>query len=143
MEFQVPQFIETEAKIAGPLTFRQFLYLGSVGALLVFLYFVVGKKSLVAFIFIAAILGGGAIAFAFLKIGGRPTLTVLLNFFDFSFAPKIYLWRKKTISPTLIKKAEEPKTEEKTEETTPLKIAERSQLKKLSTQIETRSSSQR
>ena len=140
MEFQVPQFIETEAKIAGPLTFRQFLYLGGVGALLVFLYFVVGKKSLVAFIFIAVILAGGASAFAFLKIGGRPTLTVLLNFFDFSFKPKVYLWKKKAISPKIIRKAEVLKAERKTEETTPLKIAEKSQLKKLSALIETRSS---
>ena len=33
MQFQVPQFIEVEDKIFGPLTFKQFVYMtGGVGA---------------------------------------------------------------------------------------------------------------
>ena len=28
MQFQVPQFIEVEDKIFGPLTFKQFIYMG-------------------------------------------------------------------------------------------------------------------
>ena len=36
MQFQVPQFIEIEDKIFGPLTFKQFIYLaGGVGASIV------------------------------------------------------------------------------------------------------------
>lgn len=139
MEFQVPQFIETESKIAGPLTFRQFLYLGGVGLALFFFYFFVGKNNLLVFIIIAVFLGTGALAFAFLKIGGRPTLTVFVNLLNFSFTPKLYLWRKKTISPKIIRERRREPKEEKPEEGQSLKIAEKSQLKKLSTLIETRS----
>ena len=39
MRFQVPQFIEHEAKVIGPLTFRQFIYLGIPAAIGFFLYF--------------------------------------------------------------------------------------------------------
>ena len=40
MQFQVPQFIETEDKIVGPLTLRQFLYIGAAGLLSFLLFFV-------------------------------------------------------------------------------------------------------
>ena len=38
MQFQVPQFIEIEDKIFGPLTFKQFIYLAGGGGLCFLLY---------------------------------------------------------------------------------------------------------
>jgi hypothetical protein len=136
MQFQVPQFIEREAKIVGPLTFKQFLYLGAAGAVLFFLYFYLATRSLFAFVLTTITLVSLALAFAFLKIGGQPLPTVLLNFFNFSFSSKIYLWKKKVIPPKIITKEKKPPAEEVSQEAT-LKIAEKSQLKKLATQIET------
>ena len=41
MRFEVPQFIEIEDKIIGPLTWKQFIYLaGGVGALLILYYLI-------------------------------------------------------------------------------------------------------
>ena len=137
MQFQVPQFIEKEAKIVGPLTFKQFLYLGAAGVVVFFLYFYLAAKNLLAFSLITIFLVIGALAFAFLKVGGQPLLSIFLKFFNFSFSSKIYLWKKKAISPKIIKKEEKLKKEEVSEEPT-LKLAEKSQLKKLSTQIETK-----
>jgi hypothetical protein len=137
MQFQVPQFIEKEAKIVGPLTFKQFLYLGAAGVVVFFLYFYLATKSLLAFVLITIFLGIGALAFAFLKIGGQPLFSILLKFLNFSFSSKIYLWKKKAIPPRIIKKEEKLKKEEPSGEPI-LKVAEKSQLKKLSTQIETR-----
>jgi len=137
MQFQVPQFIEKEAKIVGPLTFKQFLYLGAGGVVVFFLYFYLAAKNLLAFALITIFLAIGALAFAFLKIGGQPLLTILLKFLNFSFSSKIYLWKKKAVSPRVIKREEKLKKEEPSGEPT-LKVAEKSQLKKLSTQIETR-----
>jgi len=137
MQFQVPQFIEKEAKIVGPLTFKQFLYLGAAGVIVFFLYFYLATKNILAFILITIFLAIGALALAFLKIGGQPLSTILLKFFNFSFSSKIYLWKKKAIPPKIIKKEEKPLREELSEEPI-LKVAEKSQLKKLSTQIETR-----
>ena len=38
MNFQVPQFIEVEDKVVGPLTFKQFIYLAG-GAGLAFVFY--------------------------------------------------------------------------------------------------------
>ena len=38
MQFQVPQFIEVEDKIVGPLTFKQFIYLAGGGGVIAILY---------------------------------------------------------------------------------------------------------
>lgn len=134
MRFVVPQFIEYEAKIVGPLTFRQFVYIGIAAAICFILYF-----SMPFSLFIAAcvVLGIGALALAFLKIGGRSLPTILANFLRFNLAPKMYIWKRKEQVITMFKK-EEVKKEEEKEEELPLKIAEKSQLKKLHTKIETK-----
>jgi len=73
-------------------------------------------------------------ALAFLRIGGRSLPTILGNFLKFSVSPKIFIWRK-IEAPIKVFKKERIKKEE-AEEELPLKIAERSQLKKIRTQIE-------
>ena len=132
MRFTVPKFIEHEAKIVGPLTFKQFIFIGIAGAICFALYFTVPFS---IFLIASLVLGGGAMALAFLKIGGRSLPAILWNFLKFSISPKMYIW-KKIEAPIKIFKKEEIKKEE-VEDELPLKIAEKSQLKKLRTQIET------
>jgi len=131
MRFTLPQFIEHEAKIVGPLTFRQFIFIGMAGGICFILYFTIPFS---IFLIACLILGGGAMALAFLKIGGRSLPTILGNFLKFSVSPKIFIWRK-VEAPMKVFKKERVKKEE-VEEELPLKIAEKSQLKKLRTQIE-------
>ncbi|TET84890.1 MAG: PrgI family protein [Candidatus Nealsonbacteria bacterium] len=133
MRFTVPKFIEHEAKIVGPLTFKQFIFIGVAGAVGFILYFTVPFS---IFLIASLILGGGAMALAFLKIGGRSLPTILGNFLKFSISPKMFIWRK-TEAPIKVFKKEKIK-KETVEEELPLKIAEKSQLKKLRTQIETK-----
>jgi len=133
MRFTVPQFIEHEAKIVGPLTFKQFIFIGMAGAVGFILYF---TAPFYIFLIACLILGGGAVALAFLKIGGRDLPTVLGNSLKFLISPKMYIWRKKETPVRVFKKEEIKK--EVPEEGLPLKIAEKSQLKKLRTQIETK-----
>ena len=133
MRFIVPKFIEHEAKIVGPLTFNQFIFIGIAGAICFVLYFTVPFSF---FTIACFVLGIGAVALAFLKIGGRSLPIILGNFLKFNVSPKIYIWRKnealiKTFKKEVIKKEEE-------KEELPLKIAKNSQLKKLKTQIETK-----
>jgi len=132
-QFTVPQFIEREAKIVGPFTFKQFLYVGAAGVILFILYFTI---PFTYFILVAVVLMPLALILAFFKFGGIPLPTVLKNFFVQSISPKIYIWGRKP----LIKRIPEVKKEipkEKAEEL-PLKIAEKSRLKKLTTELETR-----
>ncbi|MAF25034.1 hypothetical protein CL634_05600 [bacterium] len=132
-QFVVPKFIEHEITIIGPFTFKQFIYIGVAGAIAFVLYFTAPF-----FIFLVAslILGGIALALAFMKIGGRSLPEMVKNFLMFSSAPKIYLW-KKGPSPKLIKKKISKEKKEIKEEAIAPKIAGKSQLRKLSTKIET------
>lgn len=134
MRFTLPQFIEHEAKIVGPLTFKQFIYIGLAGAIAFVLYYAVPFS---VFLVAAIILGISSLAFAFLKVDGRSIPSVLQNFFMFSLSPKIYLWKNKEMPPKITIKKEEPKKEEVAPESE-LRIAEKSQLKKLSAEIETK-----
>jgi len=132
MRFTVPKFIEHEAKIVGPLTFRQFVFIGIAGGICFVLYFIAPFS---IFLVGSLVLGGGAMALAFLKIGGRSLPIILGNFLKFSISPKMYIW-KKTEAPIKVFKKERVK-KEKVKDELPLKIAEGSQLKKLRTKIET------
>ena len=69
MRFQVPQFIEIESKIFGPLTFKQFIYLAG-GAGIIFLIYI----TLPFFIAVMLIVpvGAFAIALSFYKVNNRP-----------------------------------------------------------------------
>ena len=137
MRFSVPQFIEHETKIVGPLTFRQFIFIGGTGSICFVLYFLLPFS---LFLMISVLLVGSGFALAFLKVNGKPLPLVLLSFLRFSLESKIYIWHKKE-QPTVIQKKEVKRSSVKKEEKKeglPLKIAEKSRLKKLHTEIETR-----
>lgn len=136
MRFTVPQFIEHEAKIVGPLTFRQFIFIGIAGAVCFFLYFTIAKTSFFLFLILSILIFGIGAALAFLKIGGQGLPTILANFLRFIFGSKMYIWKRKG-APITISKRVEIKKEVKEGEL-PLKIAEKSQLKKIRTEIETK-----
>ncbi|TSC56861.1 MAG: hypothetical protein Greene071421_370 [Parcubacteria group bacterium Greene0714_21] len=91
MPFQIPQFIEREAKVIGPFTFKQFVYLGVPGAVAFFLYFTV---PFTIFIVGALLLGGLGFALGFVKVGAKSLPALLMDFLHFSASPKIYTWKK-------------------------------------------------
>jgi hypothetical protein len=102
-QFQVPQFIETEAKIVGPLTIRQFLYIGVAGLLSFFFFFIL-KAWL--WIILTIIMGTAALALAFIKYSGRPLTVILKSALFYVWKPKLYLWQReeaKLQMPTLPK----------------------------------------
>ncbi len=101
MNFQVPQFIEVEDKIFGPLTFKQFVYLaGGAGA--VFMAYALLPIYLSIWIMIPlAIL---ALALAFYKVNNRPFVQILESAFRYTLTAKLYLWKKqpKGVEPAAI-----------------------------------------
>jgi len=92
MQFNVPQFIEIEDKLIGPLTIKQFGYLAVGGGICFMLYF---PLQLPAFIAATIIIMSACLALAFIKINGRPFSHFLINFFNFAIKPKIYVWKRK------------------------------------------------
>src|SRR3989338_6179494 len=75
-QFVVPQFIDVEDKIFGPITTRQFIIL-LVGGGIVFLAYRFGDLAL--FAVILAVVGGITFLFAFGKINGQLFHYFLLN----------------------------------------------------------------
>lgn len=106
MNFQVPQFIDIEDKIFGPLSFKQFLYVlgGGGGAFILF-------KVLPTFL--AVILGIPFLAFAFLlafyKVNERPFIAIVESWFNYLLKNKLYLWK--------VRKVEKKDPEKKEEDT--------------------------
>lgn len=90
MQFQIPQFIETEDKIVGPLTIRQFIYVAAAGGIVFLLYFMV-QTWLFAILSVLILGLGGALAF--IKIGSRPLIHILLSAFNFYWNPQTYVWQ--------------------------------------------------
>lgn len=89
MQFQVPQFIEIEDKIFGPLTFKQFIYVaGGAGAC--YLLWRVLPLLLSAPLILGV--GGLAAALAFMKLNGRPFILAMENGFFYLIKTKLYLW---------------------------------------------------
>jgi len=135
MRFTVPQFIEHEARIVGPLTFRQFIFIGTAGAIAFFLYYSLGKTNFFLFVLLTIILMTAGFILAFVKIGGRNLPVILANLFKFSVSPKMYIWKKKEQKVEALKKMEVKKEEAKDE--LPLKVAGKSHLKRLGVRVET------
>lgn len=79
MKFQVPQFIETETKLIGPLTLRQFLFVaGGVSMAAVSWILLDGIPFFIVTFIILAFFGG----LAFAKIDDQP----LLNYIAYALA---------------------------------------------------------
>lgn len=91
MRFQVPQFIEVEDKIFGPLTFKQFIYVaGGAGITVIFFSFF---PKFIAFLASAPVIAF-AIALAFFKVNERPFVLLIEDFVRFHIGSKLYIWRK-------------------------------------------------
>jgi hypothetical protein len=91
MRFQVPQFIEVEDKIFGPLTIKQFLYLaGGGGAIFIIYRFVPFFIALLLIVPVASL----ALALAFYKVNNKPFIFVLEAAFHYLLAQKLYIWKK-------------------------------------------------
>ena len=91
MRFQVPQFIETETKLIGPFTLKQFLWLASGGAIL-FLFYMILPTYL--FFVLAVPIGGLSIALAFVKIHETPLASYFTYGLNYLLNPKQYIFKK-------------------------------------------------
>lgn len=92
MRFNVPQFVDIEDTIIGPLTLKQFLLLiggGVVIAVLWWLFelwFVMLLGAPLIIILLAAV---------FIKIDGRSLPKVFSAWLNYWLNPRFYIWKKK------------------------------------------------
>lgn len=92
MRFQVPQFIGVEDKIFGPLSFKQFVYLGGAGGVVVVVYFLVENLFVTALFGVPVVALG--VALAFFKVNQKPFIYIIEAFFKYIFGSRMYIWKK-------------------------------------------------
>ncbi len=90
MEYQVPQFIEVENKIVGPLTLKQFIYLAGAGGLCIVFF---AYLPIVFAVIFSLPVAGLAAALAFYKVNGKPFVEVLEAGFNYYTGAKLFLWK--------------------------------------------------
>ena len=98
MQYQIPQFIELEDKIVGPLTLKQAFYIGGAAIASVLLYFTV---PLWLWIFTSIFIVGGGLGLALIKVNGQPLSRIALDALNFYWQPQSYVWQPD--SPGLVK----------------------------------------
>ncbi|GBE17084.1 prgI family protein [bacterium BMS3Abin15] len=103
MLFNVPQYIDVEDKIVGPLTGKQLLWMIGMGIMLLVLWNTVSR----AIFFIAGIpLALIFIAFAFYRPYNQPLIKFIIHAILFLFRPKVYTWRRTAKRIQVTKKKE-------------------------------------
>lgn len=91
MRYTVPQFIDTEDKIMGPLTVRQFLIMLCVAIALGIMWKTLDFLAFLAFGISLFAIGG---IFAFFRVNGQPFHFFLLNLIQTLSRPGIRAWNK-------------------------------------------------
>lgn len=91
MRFEVPQFIEIEDKIFGPLSWRQFLYIGGGLGMAAVIFITLG---VLWFVFIGLPIAGLSAALAFYPVNSRPFSYFLEAMFNYTTKQRLYLWRQ-------------------------------------------------
>ncbi len=98
MQYQVPQFIEVEDKIFGPLTFKQFAYLVGGGGISFLVHRFIGFPFS---ILIALPTLAFALAMAFYRVNNKPFIEIFEAAVKYTLGSKLYVWKKqeKRVAP--------------------------------------------
>jgi hypothetical protein len=87
----VPQFLDIEDKIIGPVTVRQFIELVVCGLIEVIMYKLLTFPTFIVF---GLLLLAATLIIAFFRVNGQPFHLFLLNFVQTLRNPKLKVWRK-------------------------------------------------
>lgn len=96
LQFIVPQFIDVEEKIVGPISVRQFIIMLTGTGAFVIDYQVVykGTGNFILFLVGAVVIVAATIVFSFLKVNGQPFHLFLLNVLVSLKNPPLRVWNK-------------------------------------------------
>jgi hypothetical protein len=92
MQFRVPQFIDLEDKVVGPLTLKQFGYILGAGGFSFIIWTFIPIR--IVAIILMLIVSGLFLALAFIKINNRPFADLLESAFSFYTGSKVYTWKQ-------------------------------------------------
>lgn len=106
-QFVVPQFIDIESKILGPITMRQFVTV----LIALFVEFIIYSLcDFTLFLILSAVVFPIAGAMAFMKVGGIPVPHFLLNLIQSFRKPKVRIWDKSLVGVEIRQYLKKPST---------------------------------
>lgn len=108
-QFQVPQFIDVEDRILGPITMRQFFIMLIPFGTGILLYFVL--KFWLVIIIIIPVTAGAAV-FAFYRPYGMRFSRFFSSFLSFTLKPHMYLWHREEQPKVIFESAHEAPRQE-------------------------------
>jgi hypothetical protein len=91
MNFDVPQYVDIEDRIFGPLTARQLGWLFGLGATVIFLFYTLQT---VYFYMSVVPIGIFFLVMAFVRPQGMPMNRFAGVVIAFLFKPKVYIWKR-------------------------------------------------
>jgi hypothetical protein len=97
-QFLVPQFIDVEDKIIGPITVRQFVLM-LAAMLIVFIFYKL--FSFIYFVLFSVVLIALFAILAFARVNGRPIHFFLLNFLQTVKRSKLRIWNREAYVRTV------------------------------------------
>lgn len=112
----MPQNIDLEDKIVGPLTLTQFLYVLGGGLIDYILFQSLGQQYFTLFIICGAPIALIALALAFLKIQDQPLSHFITAGLVYLTKPKLRIWKRLDNYQTILTAAPEPVKKEVVED---------------------------
>jgi len=91
MRYTVPQFIDVEDKILGPITVRQFVIMLATGLIMFILYKTLDFSAFLLFAILTFAIGG---TIAFFRVNGQPFHFFMLNVVQTLVKPRLRVWNK-------------------------------------------------
>ncbi|MDZ4385561.1 MAG: PrgI family protein [Candidatus Moranbacteria bacterium] len=89
--FNVPQFIDIEDKIVGPLTAKQLGWMGAAGVILLVAWSILDLTAFIIAAILTSVIFG---SLAFYRPNGQPLVYFIFSAISFAFRPKIYIWKR-------------------------------------------------
>jgi hypothetical protein len=133
--FIVPQFIDVEPKIFGPLTVRQFVFV-VFGGIIIFLSFRYADISL--FLFMTLLTASIVFLFGFLKVNGMFFHIFLLNVMFSLKRPALRVWQKRLSDNEVRMFLRKPSEEKQFDKKIVKKALNKSRLAELALVVDTR-----
>jgi len=90
-QFQVPQFIEVEDRILGPVTMRQFFIMLIPITLTIIMYFILDLWLAIVLAIPSFIITA---IFAFVRPNGMTFMKFVSSFLSYTFKPRLYIWKR-------------------------------------------------
>lgn len=131
--YKVPQNVESEDKILGPLSLKQFIY-ALIGLAWGFLTFAIFREVIVVWVLIGVPPALALLALGLYQKEDQPLETYVVAIFQFIMRPKVRIWHKEPIAEVF--RLEPPPPKPETAHRDPREV--RGQLQRLAELVDTR-----